>query len=462
MILPTHRLADAPLPQLNGRFRVTPLDGAAGALARLGGSHARPSGVRARPACGRRARRGRAGGRGSGRARHGRARRRSRWPACASRRASSEAERAVRGRRCGGRVPRPRADGRAGRGGRARGRDDAGEEHVLLPEADERPPLRAVRRVGVAVDTDRWSAICREATAAVGAAVESLPTRAEREPVHAAGAGGDDTTAVDAAAEAAVVSVLERAAADGLGFTLVSEELGERDFGEPDGTLVVVDPIDGSLNAKRGRAALLALDRRRGGPDDGRRRVRLRPRLRHRRGVDGDPRRRRAARRRAARRTRARRTRSRCSRSRRRRPSCSSAGAAAAVGFAYRARVLGSLALSLCHLAAGRVDAVCSLKPARSVDIAAAQLLVRERGFAIDLPEARRSAAIRSTSRAAPASSRPRPPSAAPSSGPGSPSVSRTRSESAPGGAGSPGRPRRRPARPRTRPTPRAGPGRSA
>jgi myo-inositol-1(or 4)-monophosphatase len=48
---------------------------------------------------------------------------------------------------------------------------------------------------------------------------------------------------------------------------------------------------------------------------------------------------------------------------------------------------MGSLALSLCHLAAGRVDAVCSLKAARSVDIAAAQLLVRECGLAIDLFE---------------------------------------------------------------------------
>jgi myo-inositol-1(or 4)-monophosphatase len=48
---------------------------------------------------------------------------------------------------------------------------------------------------------------------------------------------------------------------------------------------------------------------------------------------------------------------------------------------------MGSLALSLCHLAAGRIDAVCSLKPARSVDIAAAQLLVRERGLAIELYE---------------------------------------------------------------------------
>jgi myo-inositol-1(or 4)-monophosphatase len=52
---------------------------------------------------------------------------------------------------------------------------------------------------------------------------------------------------------------------------------------------------------------------------------------------------------------------------------------------AYRLRVMGSLALSLSHLAAGRVDAVCSLKPARSVDIAAAQLFVREVGLAIEL-----------------------------------------------------------------------------
>jgi myo-inositol-1(or 4)-monophosphatase len=54
---------------------------------------------------------------------------------------------------------------------------------------------------------------------------------------------------------------------------------------------------------------------------------------------------------------------------------------------AGRFRVMGSLALSLCHLAAGRVDAVCSLKEARSVDIAAAQLLVRECELAVDLFE---------------------------------------------------------------------------
>jgi myo-inositol-1(or 4)-monophosphatase len=49
---------------------------------------------------------------------------------------------------------------------------------------------------------------------------------------------------------------------------------------------------------------------------------------------------------------------------------------------------MGSLAITLCHLAAGRVDGVVSLKAARSVDIAAAQLLVREQGLAIDLPDA--------------------------------------------------------------------------
>ena len=60
----------------------------------------------------------------------------------------------------------------------------------------------------------------------------------------------------------------------------------------------------------------------------------------------------------------------------------------AMVGVAERLRVMGSLALALCYLADGRLDAVCSLKGTRAVDIAAAQLLVQERGLAIDLPEA--------------------------------------------------------------------------
>jgi myo-inositol-1(or 4)-monophosphatase len=58
--------------------------------------------------------------------------------------------------------------------------------------------------------------------------------------------------------------------------------------------------------------------------------------------------------------------------------------AAAFTGIAHRIRIMGSLALSLCHLAAGRLDAVCSLKPYRSVDVAAGQLLVLERGLSIE------------------------------------------------------------------------------
>ena len=50
-----------------------------------------------------------------------------------------------------------------------------------------------------------------------------------------------------------------------------------------------------------------------------------------------------------------------------------------------RVRVMGAQALTYCHLAAGRTDAVVCLKPSRSVDFAAAQLIVRERGFAIEL-----------------------------------------------------------------------------
>jgi myo-inositol-1(or 4)-monophosphatase len=61
--------------------------------------------------------------------------------------------------------------------------------------------------------------------------------------------------------------------------------------------------------------------------------------------------------------------------------------AARFVGIAERLRVMGSLANTLCHLAAGRVDGVVSLKAARSVDIAAAQLLVREQGLSIELPD---------------------------------------------------------------------------
>jgi len=233
-----------------------------------------------------------------------------------------------------------------------------------------------------------WLAVCREATLAVRRGLDDLPTRIEREPRRGTGEGGDETTAIDAAAEAAVVSRLEHLHAEGVDFTLVSEELGIRPYGrDADALIVVVDPIDGSVNAKRGLAFFavsiavaegLTMDdvsfgyvadlgngeewtARRGegaylngrplagpGPKE---RVEI---------LDFEAT-----------------TTDRVAES-----------APAMRGLADRLRVMGSLALSLCHLAAGRVDAVCSLKPCRSVDVAAAQLLVRERGLVVELPDA--------------------------------------------------------------------------
>jgi myo-inositol-1(or 4)-monophosphatase len=64
------------------------------------------------------------------------------------------------------------------------------------------------------------------------------------------GAGGDQTIYLDQLAEGIVVRHLEQAYRSGFRFTLISEELGQRDFGGA--PLVLVDPLDGSYNAKSG------------------------------------------------------------------------------------------------------------------------------------------------------------------------------------------------------------------
>ena len=56
---------------------------------------------------------------------------------------------------------------------------------------------------------------------------------------------------IDQQAEDIVFAELERLHDAGARFTAVSEERGVVDFGD-DGVLVVIDPIDGSMNAKRG------------------------------------------------------------------------------------------------------------------------------------------------------------------------------------------------------------------
>ncbi len=225
-----------------------------------------------------------------------------------------------------------------------------------------------------------WLELCRDCVRDIHAALERLPTRLEREPILRRGLGGDDTTAIDQAAEDAVV---ERLGALGGDFVLVSEELGEREFGRGGPTRVVVDPVDGSVNAKRGIPFFsfsLAVAE---GPTmadvtfgfvhdfgTGEEWTAERGRGAFLGGTPLAP---------AA-------------------PAesidiLSFEGTTArmvaekiggVLDLAGRVRVMGSLALSLCHLAAGRVDAVCSLKQARSFDVAAAQLLVHECGLAIE------------------------------------------------------------------------------
>ncbi len=229
-----------------------------------------------------------------------------------------------------------------------------------------------------------WLEACRDSVADIRGVLAELPTRVEREPVAKTGEGGDDTTAIDAAAEAVVVARLAQVEE---GFTLVSEELGEASYGSGRPWRVVVDPIDGSLNAKRdipffslsvavaegatmgdvvfgyvydfGTGEEWTATRGGGAQLNGVALGALRPKdeieiLSFEATTTAEV----------------------------------ADKAAAVAGIAYRLRIMGSLAISLCHLAAGRVDGVCSLKPARSVDIAAGQLLVREAGLAIDLFEA--------------------------------------------------------------------------
>jgi len=223
-----------------------------------------------------------------------------------------------------------------------------------------------------------WLTLCRAARDDVARVLVELPGRAEREPVVGHGEGGDDTTTIDAAAEAAILDRFR-----GEDVTLVSEEVGVLGNGR---WTVVVDPIDGSINAKRGipffSISIAVADgntmddvvfgyvhdfgsgeewtaTRGGGALLNGKPLTERPKdtleiLSFEATTTAYV----------------------------------SEFAARFDGIAHRLRVMGSLAITLCHLAAGRVDGVVSLKPARSVDIAAAQLLVREQGLAIDLPEA--------------------------------------------------------------------------
>lgn len=230
-----------------------------------------------------------------------------------------------------------------------------------------------------AVELD-WTSACRQMVADMKIAFEQFPTYKERSVGIGHGAGGDFTLKIDAAAEDAVFAVLERIAADNSAtFGAVSEERGTVDFGSS-GVQVIIDPIDGSLNAKRvaqsySLSVAVAAGDTMGSVlygyvyDFGANEEWI-AKLGEGAWVDGrllDP---------------------------------SEAGNELEVvglestkpvfltpallghfdGNVQRIRSIGSIALTMCQVAAARYDGMLSLRPCRSVDAAASQLIVREGG----------------------------------------------------------------------------------
>ena len=238
--------------------------------------------------------------------------------------------------------------------------------------------------------TADWLGLCRRAAEALRDVLAEAPSTRERAvETGERGEGGDRTLVIDSAAEDAVFALLDELHAHGYRFRAVSEERGEVDYGDP-GVLVVVDPIDGSLNAKRdlphhaisiavadgptmadvafayvydfGPGEEWVARRGEGARLDG---EPLDPGLGERRNRAGkleviglesaDPR-------------------------------WIAEVADLLPEHAARVRALGSIAITLCQVAAARLDGMFTIKRTRAVDAAAGQLIVREAGGHVAFP----------------------------------------------------------------------------
>ncbi|MGC1164706.1 MAG: inositol monophosphatase family protein [Solirubrobacterales bacterium] len=224
-----------------------------------------------------------------------------------------------------------------------------------------------------------WPGICRRTVAAQRAIFEAAASSAERTVYEGVGEGGDHTLAIDRRCEDVVFAELETLAAQGASFIAVSEERGEVSFGGGSSTRVVIDPIDGSLNARRtipSHSLSLAVAsgssmadvefafvydfgadeefvaRRGQGAKlgDVAARVAVPTEKLEVVGLESAQ------------------------------PEWSLPALRALAGKAYRLRVVGSIAITASYVGAGRFDAMLSLRSCRSVDAAAAQLIVREAG----------------------------------------------------------------------------------
>ncbi|MCW3066970.1 MAG: inositol monophosphatase [Solirubrobacterales bacterium] len=238
------------------------------------------------------------------------------------------------------------------------------------------------------MDSEALLRAFRAAAVDIRTVLGAHPTTRERAQPVGLGEGGDQTVMIDQAAEAAVFTHLDRLHAAGHRFCAVSEERGVVDYGSSD-LRVVIDPIDGSVNAKRGLPFYAVSIAVADGPTVGDVRLGfvydfgsdeewaaehgagatldgelLDPGLGERRLPDG------------------------------RIEALAIELDTRSVGpkleplmaATYRVRVLGSMALALCQVAAARVDGMITLRRTRSVDVAAAALIVREGGGLVRFP----------------------------------------------------------------------------
>ena len=218
-----------------------------------------------------------------------------------------------------------------------------------------------------------WLDLCRAAVADVKTVLAAMPGRDEREREVRQGEGGDMTAARDEAAETAVLKHFER---DDV--KIVSEEIGIKGEGR---YTVLVDPIDGSQNAERAIPYFaLSVAVAEGntiddvvfgfvydfGANEEWTAVRGGGAFLNGEPLTGSPKE--VIEFLSIEATRAALVLDRLEK---------------LAPLTDRVRVMGAQAITFCHLAAGRTDAVVCLRPSRTVDFAASQLLVRERGFAI-------------------------------------------------------------------------------
>lgn len=224
-----------------------------------------------------------------------------------------------------------------------------------------------------------WPAICRRIVVAQRPIFERARTSEERTVYEGVGEGGDRTLVIDRECEDVVFAELDRLAAAGASFVAVSEERGEVSFGAAGGARVVIDPIDGSLNARRTLPSFAVSIAVASGPSM----ADVEFGFVHDFGADDEFF---ATRGEGARlngepiTVSAEAERLEVVGVESAEPEWSLAPFEALAGKVFRLRVVGAIAISAAYVAAGRFDAMLSLRSCRSVDAAAAQLIVREAG----------------------------------------------------------------------------------